>query len=148
MAVSGTQRRTTSGSSSPTLTLRSRRRALIAEPTRPEPMTWTLSITIRSSSEADAGHRGLYSCGPSRHALAMADRTRARVNLLGGFAAEVDGARVPDSAWRLRKAKDLVKRLALAEGHRLHREQAMDLLWPDRGLDSAGRSEERRVGKE
>ena len=68
----------------------------------------------------------------------MADRTRARVNLLGGFAAEADGAPVPDSAWRLRKAKDLVKLLALAEGHRLHREQAMDVLWPDRGPDSAG----------
>ena len=46
IAVSGTQRRTTSGSSSPTAMPRSRRRALTAEPTRPEPMTWTLSITI------------------------------------------------------------------------------------------------------
>ncbi|HEU5215850.1 MAG TPA: tetratricopeptide repeat protein [Gaiellaceae bacterium] len=60
-----------------------------------------------------------------------------RVTLLGGFAAEVDGAPVPDSAWRLRKAKDLVKLLALADGQRLHREQAMDALWPDRGPDSA-----------
>ena len=59
------------------------------------------------------------------------------MTLLGGFAAEADGAPVPDSAWRLRKAKDLVKLLALAEGHRLHREQAMDALWPDRGPDSA-----------
>src|SRR5689334_22663953 len=67
----------------------------------------------------------------------MADRIRARVTLLGGFAAELGGAPVPDSAWRLRKAKDLVKLLALAEGHRLHREQAMDVLWPDRGLESA-----------
>ena len=57
--------------------------------------------------------------------------------MLGGFAAEVGGAAVPESAWRLRKAKELVKRLALAEGHRLHREQAMDRLWPDRGPDSA-----------
>jgi hypothetical protein len=36
-----------------------------------------------------------------------------------------------DASWRLRKAAGLVKLLALAEGHRLHREQAMDLLWPD-----------------
>ena len=57
---------------------------------------------------------------------------KASVTLLGGFAAEVDGAPVPDSAWRLRKAKELVKLLALAAGHRLHREQAMDVLWPDR----------------
>jgi predicted ATPase/tetratricopeptide (TPR) repeat protein len=61
----------------------------------------------------------------------------ASVNLLGGFAAELGGAAVPDSAWRLRKAKELVKLLALADGHRLHREQAMDKLWPDRGLDAA-----------
>ncbi|HEY2258090.1 MAG TPA: tetratricopeptide repeat protein [Solirubrobacteraceae bacterium] len=37
-----------------------------------------------------------------------------------------------DTAWRLKKARELVKLLALAPGHRLHREQAMDLLWPDR----------------
>ena len=55
-----------------------------------------------------------------------------RVTLLGGFAATVDGARVPDSAWRLKKARELVKLLALARGRRLHREQAMDVLWPDR----------------
>src|SRR5215475_7644461 len=67
----------------------------------------------------------------------MAEGARARVTLLGGFAAEAGGAPVPDSAWRLRKAKELVKLLALADGHRLHREQAMDALWPDRGPDSA-----------
>ena len=55
-----------------------------------------------------------------------------RVTLLGGFGATVDGTAVPESAWRLKKARELVKILALARGHRLHREQAMDLLWPDR----------------
>jgi predicted ATPase len=68
----------------------------------------------------------------------MAAAPRTSVTLLGGFAAEADGASVPDSAWRLRKAKELVKLLALADGHHLHREQAMDALWPDRGPDSAG----------
>ena len=38
---------------------------------------------------------------------------------------------VEEGAWRLRKAANLVKLLALAPGHRMHREQAMDLLWPD-----------------
>jgi predicted ATPase/DNA-binding SARP family transcriptional activator/DNA-binding CsgD family transcriptional regulator len=33
--------------------------------------------------------------------------------------------------WRLRKAGGLVKLLALAHNHRLHREQVMNLLWPD-----------------
>jgi predicted ATPase len=68
----------------------------------------------------------------------MATEPQPRVTLLGGFATEAGGATVPDSAWRLRKAKELVKLLALADGHRLHREQAMDALWPDRGPDSAG----------
>jgi predicted ATPase len=54
------------------------------------------------------------------------------VRLLGGFAASVDGVSVPASAWRLKKARELVKLLALAPGHRLHREQAMDVLWRDR----------------
>jgi predicted ATPase/predicted negative regulator of RcsB-dependent stress response len=67
----------------------------------------------------------------------MAAVPRPSVTLLGGFASEAGGAPVPDSAWRLRKAKELVKLLALADGHRLHREQAMDALWPDRGPDSA-----------
>src|SRR6476619_3541530 len=54
------------------------------------------------------------------------------VRLLGGFAAEVDGVDVPSAAWRLKKARELVKLLALAPGHRLHREQAMDVLWRHR----------------
>ena len=53
------------------------------------------------------------------------------VSLLGGFSAEVDGVAVPPAAWRLKKARELVKLLALAPGHRLHREQAMDVLWRD-----------------
>ncbi|MFL5828323.1 MAG: ATP-binding protein [Solirubrobacteraceae bacterium] len=54
------------------------------------------------------------------------------VCLLGGFSATVDGVLVPETAWRLKKARELVKLLALAPGHRLHREQAMDVLWRDR----------------
>jgi predicted ATPase len=69
--------------------------------------------------------------------LSVRTMKKPSVTLLGGFAAEIDGASVPDSAWRLRKAKDLVKLLALADGHRLHREQAMDVLWPDRDPTAA-----------
>lgn len=54
------------------------------------------------------------------------------VSLLGGFSAAVDGVPVEQTAWRLKKARELVKLLALAPDHRLHREQAMDLLWRDR----------------
>jgi predicted ATPase len=58
--------------------------------------------------------------------------TDVRVTLFGGFAAAVDGVPVPEKAWRLKKARELVKLLALAPAHRLHREQAMDVLWPER----------------
>src|SRR5881392_1174547 len=60
-----------------------------------------------------------------------------RLNLLSGFAAAVDGVTVPETAWRLKKARELVKLLALAPGHRLHREQVMDVLWRDRGPAAA-----------
>src|SRR5215471_6683113 len=53
------------------------------------------------------------------------------VTLLGGFTAAVDGVAVPDTVWRLKKARELVKLLALAPDHRLHREQVMDVLWRD-----------------
>jgi DNA-binding SARP family transcriptional activator len=59
------------------------------------------------------------------------------VRLLGGFLVEVDGRRVPSEAWRHRRGADLVKRLALAPLHRLHREQLMEGLWPDLGAEAA-----------
>src|SRR5829696_4227459 len=60
-----------------------------------------------------------------------------RIRLLGGFSVTVGERKVDESAWRLRKAASLVKLLALAPGHRLHRERAMDLLWPELGLRAA-----------
>jgi predicted ATPase/DNA-binding SARP family transcriptional activator/DNA-binding CsgD family transcriptional regulator len=56
---------------------------------------------------------------------------RLVVRLLGGFEVLVGDRPVPSAAWRHRRAGLLVKLLALAPGYRLHREQAMDLLWPD-----------------
>jgi DNA-binding SARP family transcriptional activator len=58
--------------------------------------------------------------------------------MLGGFRVSVGaGKTVERSAWRLRKAASLVKLLALAEGHRLHRERAMEYLWPEMGAAAA-----------
>ncbi len=54
-----------------------------------------------------------------------------RVRLLGGFRVSVGARTVEEGGWRLRKAANLVKLLALAPGHRMHRERATDLLWPD-----------------
>ena len=59
------------------------------------------------------------------------------VTLLGGFGAAVEGVPVPETGWRLKKARELVKLLALAPGNRLHREQAMDILWRDLGPAAA-----------
>jgi predicted ATPase/DNA-binding SARP family transcriptional activator len=56
---------------------------------------------------------------------------RLRVRLLGGFGVEVDGRAVPEAVWRQRRAAGVVKLLALEPGHRMHREQLMELLWPD-----------------
>ena len=60
-----------------------------------------------------------------------------RVRLLGGFWVAVGTRTIEEDAWRLRKAAALVKLLALAPGHRLHREQLMDLLWPEVGKKAA-----------
>ena len=54
-----------------------------------------------------------------------------RVWLLGGFQVCVGAHTIEEDAWRLRKAASLVKLLALSRGHRLHREQVMEALWPD-----------------
>lgn len=63
--------------------------------------------------------------------------TSCVVRLLGGFGVEVDGRPVPASAWRHRRGADLVKLLGISPGHRLHREQVMDALWPDLSPEAA-----------
>src|SRR5829696_4257204 len=57
-----------------------------------------------------------------------------RIWLLGGFRVSVGSQGIGGQEWHLRKARSLLKLLALSPGHSLHREQAMELLWPD--LDS------------
>ena len=54
-----------------------------------------------------------------------------RVKLLGGLRVSVGSWVVGERGWRLKKAASLVKLLALAPDHRLHREQVMEWLWPD-----------------
>ncbi|CAN5759457.1 BTAD domain-containing putative transcriptional regulator [soil metagenome] len=60
-----------------------------------------------------------------------------QVQLLGRFRVFIDGRQVPNSAWRLTKAGHLVKILALSPSYRRHREELMDLLWPDLSAASA-----------
>jgi predicted ATPase/DNA-binding SARP family transcriptional activator len=59
------------------------------------------------------------------------------VSLLGTFSVSLSGNAVPDDAWRLRKAKTLLKLLALAPERCLHADQAAELLWADRDQASA-----------
>ncbi len=54
-----------------------------------------------------------------------------RIFLLGGFRLSVGSQPIDDAAWHLRKARALIKLLALTPGHRLHREQVLSALWPD-----------------
>lgn len=61
-----------------------------------------------------------------------------RVSVLGGFSVAVGTEPVAPDAWRRRKPAALLKILALAPGHRAHREQVMDLLWPDLEPVAAG----------
>jgi pimeloyl-ACP methyl ester carboxylesterase/DNA-binding SARP family transcriptional activator len=63
----------------------------------------------------------------------IADRTghTVRVRTLGRFAVEVDGQEVPTSAWGSRRARQLCKRLVVARGWPVTRDELFDLLWPD-----------------
>jgi DNA-binding SARP family transcriptional activator len=60
-----------------------------------------------------------------------------RIKLLGGFSVSVGSRILQQNEWSLRKAANLVKLLALSPSHRLHREQVMDTLWPDLGMQAA-----------
>ena len=70
--------------------------------------------------------------GSNKHAV-----PQLRLSVLGGFRAERVGADWPTSGWQRRSAKTLTKLLATCPGHRLHREQLLDILWPGVELESA-----------
>ena len=63
----------------------------------------------------------------------MASETRdgdVRIELLGGFRVAIGGDEVVTDAWPGRRAAELVQLLALADGHRLMRDQVVEALWP------------------
>lgn len=57
--------------------------------------------------------------------------------MLGSFKVSVGPRNIGEGEWRLKKAGSLVKLLALAPGHRMHREQATEWLWPDLDPEAA-----------
>lgn len=64
---------------------------------------------------------------------------RVVVRTLGRFVVEVDGEEVPTSAWGSRHARTIVKRLAVARGWPVTRDELFELLWP-------GETDRARVG--
>jgi DNA-binding SARP family transcriptional activator/predicted negative regulator of RcsB-dependent stress response len=62
---------------------------------------------------------------------------RVQIDLLGQFRVRLDGREISANEWRREKSAALIKLLALSPGHRIHREKAIDLFWPDSPLDTA-----------
>jgi len=58
---------------------------------------------------------------------------RLSIQLLGDFCVSVGSRTIAEREWTSRRARSLVKLLALAPRHRLHREHIIDRLWPDMG---------------
>jgi DNA-binding SARP family transcriptional activator len=59
-----------------------------------------------------------------------------RIQLLGGFRVTVGDDEVAADAWPGRRAAELVQLLALADGHRLTRDQVVEALWPHLDVDA------------
>jgi predicted ATPase/DNA-binding SARP family transcriptional activator len=64
-------------------------------------------------------------------------KTSIHIQLLGGFKVWAGDRPLPDDTWRLRKGRSLVKLIALAPGHSMHRERVCELLWPERDAASS-----------
>jgi DNA-binding SARP family transcriptional activator len=58
---------------------------------------------------------------------------RLAIQLLGNFRVSVGARAIDEREWTWRRARRLVKLLALAPYHRLHREHVTNLLWPHMG---------------
>jgi DNA-binding SARP family transcriptional activator len=68
----------------------------------------------------------------------LGDKLRVEIQLLGGFSIGLDGTAVAPADWRRDRAAALVKLLAITPQHRLHREQVIELFWPDSDPEVAG----------
>src|SRR5215217_6897482 len=73
---------------------------------------------------------------PSRE-ISSREPEPIRIELLGRFRPWVGSRVIEEDRWRLKKARSLLKLLALAPGHHLHREQVMEALWPEVGIHNA-----------
>src|SRR5712691_10464386 len=69
--------------------------------------------------------------------LPAAPPSSLEIRLLGPFRITIDGVAVDERRWERPKAKQLMKLLAMQPFHQLHREQAMEALWPGMSVSSA-----------
>jgi DNA-binding SARP family transcriptional activator/predicted negative regulator of RcsB-dependent stress response len=60
------------------------------------------------------------------------------IQLFGRFSVAVDSVSISGDAWRSRRAADVLKLLALAPAHRMHRAQVMEALWPESDPQASG----------
>ena len=99
--------------------------------TRSDTDFWSSSGSARAQPSGACVSDGsaVWSLEPGMPASA---RPELGIDLLGGFRVAAGEMMVDEAAWRLRKARGLVKLLALTAEHRLHREQVIEALWPDR----------------
>jgi predicted ATPase/DNA-binding SARP family transcriptional activator len=93
-----------------------------------DPLPWT---TVDGRSYFIGEILRLPACGVVRSPRTL-DQVIMQIRLLGGFAVERGGQPIDIKVWRLRKARTLVKLLALARDQRLHRDILLGALWPDR----------------
>jgi predicted ATPase/DNA-binding SARP family transcriptional activator len=59
------------------------------------------------------------------------------IQLLGGFSVRIGDTTIPQDQWKSRRASNLIKLLALAPAHRLHRDKIIETLWPEADLSTA-----------
>jgi hypothetical protein len=57
------------------------------------------------------------------------------IRVLGRFSVAVDGKLIEEQRWLRKKARLLVKLLAVAPGKKMHREQLLEIPWPDAEAD-------------
>ncbi len=93
-----------------------------------------MDITLNRPSKRTALSRVVCSNGDATPVRAL---PQLRVALLGGFRVERIGVAPAITDWQRRTAKTLTKLLATDPRHALHREQILDMLWPDVGVESA-----------
>src|SRR5438034_7295420 len=68
---------------------------------------------------------------PPAFLTAILDRIALGISFFGRFEVSLGGERIESDAFR-KRAADLLKLLALSPKHALHRDQIVDILWPDK----------------